>query len=269
MTLEDYCRDKLDGGVWARLSIWCAACEEDAQLKFVRRNVERECNRNDIDEAVWGGFLQHLAAEVPVAAIDLKNLNQEIEKLAEEIWREEGRPENKALDHWLRAKRLLLSRISGKQSDPIDLVGDAFVRGGRKYFLPGRPIPIAGPEFMLRRYMGIAEFLRYNVNQYFPAAAGPLRTRIVQYALLAEQISSGQITANDMRGTNLGRADHPAWCTDDVSTLDLDASVHPTPAALAYRKQFMGQWRLLKLSQRKCPCESQDQSHEFRSHQHM
>ena len=78
MPLQGFCLTHLDAARWAEIGKWYAALGGGPCLVLMRRNLDRECDRQDIDRQRWVDFLDQVAAVVtrwqgpidPCAVID-------------------------------------------------------------------------------------------------------------------------------------------------------------------------------------------------------
>lgn len=58
MPLQSYVQSDQTLPSWASLQRWYQNFSDDPVHEWVRRNIDRECERHDIDQAVWAGFLR-------------------------------------------------------------------------------------------------------------------------------------------------------------------------------------------------------------------
>ena len=191
MSLESYCARCLDPRTAALLARWYEACGADSNKLWMRRNVDRECARNDIDHARWQEFLRDLAQMV----------HDHIRFLAFQLWekREASGTPGSAEDDWFSAE---------KAFDPIKVVNELLSGKLTHYSLPGRELPGTTSGFIFR-YMPLRDFLKHNLWLWSPVAPA------LREAYLADEINSQRITSKDMVGKSLGQPEYPVWCTND------------------------------------------------------
>lgn len=63
MPLQQYVQRNLGAIVWTSLKPWYDALDASDDLRLIRRNVDRECDRTDIDQQKWQDFLLDIAAK--------------------------------------------------------------------------------------------------------------------------------------------------------------------------------------------------------------
>lgn len=63
MSLQNYVVTQLGAAVWASLQPWYNALAVSDDLRLIQRNIDRECQRNDITQQVWKDFLLEVAAK--------------------------------------------------------------------------------------------------------------------------------------------------------------------------------------------------------------
>ena len=77
--LREYCAKHL-GGSWPRLADWYDSLGGTPGTELLRINLDRECQREDLDPAVWQELLRRLAAAQPSAADPYTALRQVVEE---------------------------------------------------------------------------------------------------------------------------------------------------------------------------------------------
>ena len=75
-TLEAYCKQHLEASVWTRLMPWYQSLQGSPARELLRINLDRECERDDLEPDIWQEFLRRLAELDPTAATPLLPLYQ-------------------------------------------------------------------------------------------------------------------------------------------------------------------------------------------------
>ena len=73
-TLADFCKQHLEAAVWKSLEPWYQSLQGSNSLELLRMNLDRECEREDLDPYIWQEFLRRLADLNPTAANPLAPL---------------------------------------------------------------------------------------------------------------------------------------------------------------------------------------------------
>jgi len=60
--LSNYVTTQLGATVWASLKPWYDALSASDDLKLIQRNIDRECDRSDINPRNWLDFLLDVSA---------------------------------------------------------------------------------------------------------------------------------------------------------------------------------------------------------------
>jgi len=126
MPLREYCQERrgLGTAIWVDLQRWYEVFGDQPFWRWIRRNIDRECDRRDVYRIKWDRFLRELAAEL-------------VQKGVEEY----------------RQQPCL----------PVDLVIRADHSSNRHYFLlPGRKLRSGHP--WLYRYISLDDFHFYVSN---------------------------------------------------------------------------------------------------------
>jgi hypothetical protein len=63
MPLQNYVTTHLSAGAWAQLQPWYNALSASPNLELIQRNIDRECDRNDINALPWQDFLNDVIAK--------------------------------------------------------------------------------------------------------------------------------------------------------------------------------------------------------------
>jgi hypothetical protein len=201
--LDDYVSGRFPAHVVARLLYWRKSFAQDPMRKLVGRNVDRECDRNDIEQSVWVEFLREAAEHVlPEKQIQLR---------AHMLWCARGKPRGSGLEDWYRAERELLDELI---LDPLITLHAIASARSDVYTLRGGELPFTTCP-RLHRYVPISIFWEYNLQRMpISAQVGPVGPHEVGFQILASRIQSGIIDSSWIVGTSLGATNRPVWCTD-------------------------------------------------------
>lgn len=206
MTFLEHCERTFDNRERKRLFRWYQELGEEPQFQLIRRNLDRECDRRDIDERVWNEFLLEIANRLAP--------HDQIQAEAYRLWVSGGGFDGRDWDDWLAAERVVLSRTLLAPLAPVD---SAIRNSPGKFLLAGRevPPPAAG---RLARYMRFEDFAINNIQKKFPI---PVEGRSHGVSM----IRRGTITGKHMEGTSFGKPGNPVWCTDAAMATEEDVHV--------------------------------------------
>lgn len=177
-----------------RLQLWQAACNFDPQTMVIRRNLERECKRNDIQPDVWRSFLQDLIHEIT-------------EILAYSNYQERDYATGSEWGDWFIAEAKLLTGTDSSWIDPLVVIDRVVQRRKSYFFMSGLEVVTPRTDFFYR-YLPVRDFMRHHMHNHVFKEGNP--------GSVAELIKAGRITGSTMEGSTLGKPDYnPVWCTNN------------------------------------------------------
>ena len=202
MPLSDYVSARFPAHLVARLLCWHRSFAQDPMRKLVGRNVDRECDRNDIEQSVWVEFLREVAEYiVPENQIQLR---------AHLLWCARGKPSGSGIEDWYKAEQELYDELI---LDPLQTLHTVVSARPDVYTLRGGELsPPSRPR--LHRYVPISVFWQYNLRMPTSPHVGPVGAHEVGFQRLASGIQSGVIDSSWIVVSTLGAPDRPVWCTD-------------------------------------------------------
>jgi hypothetical protein len=194
LTFLEYCERNFERWARNRLFRWYEALGDEPHLRLIQRNLDRECNREDIHERVWNEFLLEVARMLAPG--------DQVEGEAYQQWLHHGRIDRRDWDDWLLAETIVLKRTLIAPLAPVDSV----IRdNAHRFVLAGREVPSLPDR--LTRYMRFEDFAINNIQKQFPI---PVEGR----SHCVSMIRRGLITGRHMEGTSFGKPGSPVWCTD-------------------------------------------------------
>jgi hypothetical protein len=200
LPLEAYAARHFPSSLIKQLRLWYESFPPDAMRIMIRRNVDRECDRNDILEDVWVEFLRRVAGHIlPQANITAR---------AQSMALASGSP----LAECLEAAELQL--LSELVIDPLRVI-DAVLSDKTLFVLKGRKLP-TGSCSVAYSYMRLEDFQkRHLISLPTPpivhSPTGPLNIGLEK---LVHWINDGVIDGNYLEGQRVGRPEGPTWCTN-------------------------------------------------------
>jgi hypothetical protein len=190
------------------LGFWYEACGSDDQRKLIRRNLDRECNRSDIDEGVLESFFLRLSNNLPT--------EDEVRLGAYYRWIVRGCPFGSPEEDWLSAEEVSRRRVIAR---PLQIINEIFRSDRGDFILKGYPVSPRG--HYLCRYMKLEDFVQYNTTRPDLVQLNDDGVQdLSRYAIL---IRLGRLTGSHMENTFFGDPDHPVWCTTDAYAAETDA----------------------------------------------
>lgn len=201
MPLESYAETHFPSEIYNRLKVWYRTFPSDGMRTLIQRNIDRECDRHDIDSVTWNTFLTQVADEAFP--------RDQVIPIAESLAKASGGP---ASDHMTEAELLFAGRAL---MDPVSVI-DAVIKKGRSTFvLRGHEIPIHDwPRSF--NYMSLEAFRKHYLP---PAVIMPMSPGLglamdPSIQTLAYLIRDGVISGSDLQGKAFGKPGGPVWCTN-------------------------------------------------------
>jgi hypothetical protein len=194
LTFLEYCARNFEASARNRLAKWYDALGEEPDLRLIRRNLDRECHRQDIREPVWKDFLLEIAR--------LLAPGDQIEEEAYHQWLYHGRIDGGDWYDWLLAETIVVNR---SLLAPLASVDSAIRNNPGRFVLAGREVPSLPDR--LTRYMRFEDFAINNLKLLPIPLEGKSHHGV-------SMIQRGAILGKHMEGTFFGKPGSPVWCTD-------------------------------------------------------
>jgi hypothetical protein len=187
----------------SRLQYWRRCFTQDDVARLIGRNIDRECDRNDVERTGWNEFLHEVAGSV-LRDDDVRNS-------AFLHWCARGQPLGSPDEDWSAAEIELYGDLI---LDPVSMMDEIVKNRRRHYILRGLSLPDSTCP-RLYRYISLRSFWLHNLRKLpFARVAYSGAPALVGLEKLAHCIGAGLINSSATVGTWLGREDYPVWCTN-------------------------------------------------------